>query len=147
MDIDTVSFNRLRHLQAPTALDLEIAMHHWINHTMVVLSQGYTINAPFSQPALVSDAFPGCCRRIFVFLRRFPAIKTDLVALLDEWATRFFEELDYLKEGQNGMEFAESMAKDLPQVHCRLTSWLLHQLQSNPQMVQQQSRQQIQFDC
>lgn len=51
-----------------------------------------------------------------MFLRRFPAIKTDLVALLDEWATRFFEELDYLKEGRNGMEFAESMKEDLPQV-------------------------------
>ena len=55
----------------------------------------------------------------------FPAIKTDLVALLDEWATRFFEELDYIKEGQNGMEFAESMCEDLPQVralsrlHCQ----------------------------
>ena len=57
-----------------------------------------------------------------MFLRRFPAIKTDLVALLDEWATRFFEELDYVKEGKNGKEFAESMKEDLPQVIRRLTT-------------------------
>ena len=40
----------------------------------------------------------------------------DVVALLDEWAARFFEELDYIREGNNGTRFAASMAKDLPQV-------------------------------
>ena len=39
-----------------------------------------------------------------------------MVALLDEWAARFFEELDYIREGNNGTRFAASMAKDLPQV-------------------------------
>ncbi|KAK9866370.1 hypothetical protein WJX84_006967 [Apatococcus fuscideae] len=72
------------------------------------------VQRPYDLETVTIDLF--VIRRIFVFLRRFPAIKTDLVALLDEWATRFFEELDYLKEGQNGMEFAESMKKDLPQV-------------------------------
>lgn len=55
-------------------------------------------------------------RKIGIFLRRFPQIKTDFVALLDEWAERFFEELDYVKEGQNATRFAEQMAADLPQV-------------------------------
>lgn len=32
-----------------------------------------------------------------VFLSRFD-IPTDFVALLDEWAARFFEELDYVHE-------------------------------------------------
>jgi len=41
---------------------------------------------------------------------------TDFVALLDEWASRFFEELDYVKEGQNAEVFAEQLARDLPQV-------------------------------
>jgi aarF domain-containing kinase len=42
-------------------------------------------------------------------------ITTDVVALLDEWAARFFEELDYIKEGQNATIFAQQMARDLPQ--------------------------------
>jgi len=51
-----------------------------------------------------------------VFLRRFPNIKTDVVGLLDEWAARFFEELDYVREGNNATKFAKQMEKDLPQV-------------------------------
>lgn len=55
-------------------------------------------------------------RKIGVFLRRFPAITTDVVGLLDEWAARFFEELDYNREGENQTKFAESIRVDLPQV-------------------------------
>ncbi|GFH29951.1 protein kinase domain-containing protein, partial [Haematococcus lacustris] len=43
-------------------------------------------------------------------------LRSDIVALLDEWASRFFEELDYVKEGQNATRFAAQMAADLPQV-------------------------------
>lgn len=39
-----------------------------------------------------------------------------MVGLVDEWAARFFEELDYINEGENGTIFAEMMRKDLPQV-------------------------------
>ena len=31
-------------------------------------------------------------------MRRFPQLQTDVVALLDEWAVHFFEELDYVHE-------------------------------------------------
>ena len=55
-------------------------------------------------------------RKVGVFLHRFRQIKTDFVALLDEWAERFFEELDYVKEGQNATKFAQQMKEDLPQV-------------------------------
>jgi len=41
---------------------------------------------------------------------------TDLVALLDEWARSFFEELDYVNEGLNGERFVADMAAELPQV-------------------------------
>lgn len=43
-------------------------------------------------------------------------IATDVVGLVDEWAARFFEELDYINEGENGTRFAEQMKVDLPQV-------------------------------
>jgi len=48
----------------------------------------------------------------------FPDFKkrVDIVALLDEWALRFFEELDYVKEMEHTQRFAASMAKELPQV-------------------------------
>lgn len=44
-------------------------------------------------------------------------ISLDVVGLVDEWAARFFEELDYVNEGENGTRFAEMMRKDLPQVN------------------------------
>lgn len=43
-------------------------------------------------------------------------IATDIVGLVDEWAARFFEELDYINEGENATHFAEMMRVDLPQV-------------------------------
>lgn len=43
-------------------------------------------------------------------------VSIDVVGLVDEWAARFFEELDYVNEGENGTRFAEMMRKDLPQV-------------------------------
>ena len=55
-------------------------------------------------------------RKLGMALRDVPAVTTDVVALLDEWAARFFEELDYVREGQNATKFAAQMAKDLPQV-------------------------------
>jgi len=58
-------------------------------------------------------------RKLGVFLRRYPEIKTDVVALIDEWATRFFEELDYVNEGNNATLFAASICDDLPQARPR----------------------------
>ena len=55
-------------------------------------------------------------RSLGMSLKAFPDIQTDVVGLLDEWAERFFEELDYVKEGQNAAQFAEQMKNDLPQV-------------------------------
>ena len=57
-------------------------------------------------------------RNIGLFLRKFPEItnRADIVALLDEWAARFFEELDYIREGNNATRFAALIKDDLPQV-------------------------------
>lgn len=48
-----------------------------------------------------------------------------MVGLVDEWAARFFEELDYVNEGENGTIFAEMMKKDLPQVVLQPSKLLL----------------------
>jgi predicted unusual protein kinase regulating ubiquinone biosynthesis (AarF/ABC1/UbiB family) len=37
-------------------------------------------------------------------------IRSDLKAILDEFASRIFEEMDYVLEGQNAEKFASSMA-------------------------------------
>lgn len=58
-----------------------------------------------------SYIFPLCLLLIFKF-----QVSLDVVGLVDEWASRFFEELDYVNEGENGTLFAEMMKKDLPQV-------------------------------
>ena len=55
-------------------------------------------------------------RRIGIFLRRFE-LPTDVVGLLDEWASRFFEELDYVREGQNATRFAAMSACVAPRDH------------------------------
>lgn len=51
-----------------------------------------------------------------------------MVGLVDEWAARFFEELDYVNEGENGNCFVEMMRKDLPQVSLIIffTTFLSH---------------------
>jgi len=61
---------------------------------------------------------PTLCRSMGLALRRFFPItqeRVDIVGLLDEWAARFFEELDYVREGNNATRFAEEMRRDLPQ--------------------------------
>ena len=58
-------------------------------------------------------------RSMGIALRRFLPLtqeRVDIVGLLDEWAGRFFEELDYVREGNNATRFAEEMRQDLPQV-------------------------------
>ena len=51
-----------------------------------------------------------------MLFRSYCQVSIDVVGLVDEWAARFFEELDYVNEGENGLRFAEMMREDLPQV-------------------------------
>eukprot|EP00232_Nephroselmis_pyriformis_P025088 CAMPEP_0182856256 /NCGR_PEP_ID=MMETSP0034_2-20130328/2323_1 /TAXON_ID=156128 /ORGANISM="Nephroselmis pyriformis, Strain CCMP717" /LENGTH=708 /DNA_ID=CAMNT_0024987311 /DNA_START=113 /DNA_END=2235 /DNA_ORIENTATION=- len=60
-------------------------------------------------------------RRIGFALRKVDGVNTDIVGLLDEWAERFFEELDYVREGNNATKFAEQMKDDLPQIVVPMT--------------------------
>ena len=36
-------------------------------------------------------------------------MRTNWVGLIDEWASRFFHELDYEREAENGMTFKQQM--------------------------------------
>ncbi|CAF2153155.1 unnamed protein product [Brassica rapa] len=73
------------------------------------------VQRPFVLETVTVDLF--VIRNLGLFLRKFPQARfLDVVGLVDEWAARFFEELDYVNEGENGTYFAEMMKKDLPQV-------------------------------
>ncbi|KAK7355361.1 hypothetical protein VNO80_14616 [Phaseolus coccineus] len=72
------------------------------------------VQRPFVLETVTIDLF--VIRNLGLALRKFPQISIDVVGLVDEWAARFFEELDYVNEGENGNRFAEMMRKDLPQV-------------------------------
>lgn len=66
----------------------------------------------YPPPLLTPFLFKKClCNCQIPFL----AERTDLVALLDEFASRFFDELDYVKECANGLAIKEDM-KDIKQV-------------------------------
>ncbi|XP_060180486.1 uncharacterized protein LOC132610218 [Lycium barbarum] len=72
------------------------------------------VQRPFVLETVTVDLF--IIRNLGLVLRKFPQVSIDVVGLVDEWAARFFEELDYVNEGENGTLFAEMMKKDLPQV-------------------------------
>ena len=73
------------------------------------------VQRPYVLETVTIDLF--IIRAIGEFLKRFPdSVQTDVVALLDEWALRFFEELDYEHEANNAIAFARQMERDLPQV-------------------------------
>ncbi|KAL4190732.1 hypothetical protein AMTRI_Chr07g26240 [Amborella trichopoda] len=72
------------------------------------------VQRPFVLETVTVDLY--IIRKLGLVLRRFPQISIDVVGLVDEWAARFFEELDYINEGENGTRFAKMMKKDLPQV-------------------------------
>lgn len=72
------------------------------------------VQRPFVLETVTVDLF--IIRNLGLVLRKFPQVSVDVVGLVDEWAARFFEELDYVNEGENGTLFAEMMRKDLPQV-------------------------------
>lgn len=74
------------------------------------------VQRPFVLETVTIDLF--IIRRLGMFLRRYDYIleRVDVVALLDEWAARFFEELDYVREGNNATRFAASICDELPQI-------------------------------
>lgn len=72
-----------------------------------------------------------CCdllllRALSSLLSLLPSVHTDVAELLDSFASRFFEELDYEQEGRNAERFAKDMAGlrgvVVPRVYGELTS-------------------------
>jgi predicted unusual protein kinase regulating ubiquinone biosynthesis (AarF/ABC1/UbiB family) len=55
-------------------------------------------------------------------MRRFPMVRSDLVGILDEFATRIFEEMDYNHEGRNAERFA-SLYGYIPEIYVPKIYW------------------------
>lgn len=52
---------------------------------------------------------PILCQPLLQQHWRCVQVRTNWVGLIDEWATRFFHELDYEREAENGMTFKQQM--------------------------------------
>jgi predicted unusual protein kinase regulating ubiquinone biosynthesis (AarF/ABC1/UbiB family) len=55
-------------------------------------------------------------------MRRFPGIRSDLVAILDEFAERIFEEMDYTQEGRNAERF-DQLYSYMPEIYVPEIYW------------------------
>ena len=49
-------------------------------------------------------------RKLAYALQGTDVIRSDLPSILDEWAGRFYDEMNYVKEGENGLKFMRLMA-------------------------------------
>ncbi|NJM46272.1 MAG: AarF/ABC1/UbiB kinase family protein [Alkalinema sp. RU_4_3] len=55
-------------------------------------------------------------------MKRFPMVRSDLVGILDEFATRIFEEMDYNHEGRNAERFA-ALYGYIPEIYVPKIYW------------------------
>jgi predicted unusual protein kinase regulating ubiquinone biosynthesis (AarF/ABC1/UbiB family) len=55
-------------------------------------------------------------------MKRFPIIRSDLVGILDEFATRIFEEMDYTQEGRNAERF-NALYSYMPEIYVPSIYW------------------------
>jgi len=82
-------------------------------------STGQTVAVKVQRPAVLETVSLDLylARELGLFVRNFPQLvdRLDAVALLDEFAYRFYQELDYNLECQNGLKIREQM-KVLPMV-------------------------------
>jgi aarF domain-containing kinase len=88
------------------------------------------VQRPFVLETVSLDLF--LVRKLGLVLRRFPSLSSrlDLVALLDEFANNFYQELDYRIECENGLRVLQDM-QSLPRVlvpepHASLCTRRLH---------------------
>eukprot|EP00850_Spirogloea_muscicola_P000970 SM000003S11215 [mRNA] locus=s3:1611199:1615417:+ [translate_table: standard] len=93
-----------------------------------LVQNGETVAVKVQRPGVLE----GIARDLYVlriaadWLRYLPNNHSDLVAVLDNWALRFFDELDYVQEGKNQMRFIEDMKSlaniTVPTVYPNLTT-------------------------
>ncbi|KAI5084943.1 hypothetical protein GOP47_0001112 [Adiantum capillus-veneris] len=82
------------------------------------------VQRPGVRAAIALDIF--ILRLLAGFVRRAGKFNTDLEAIVDEWATSLFREMDYEAEAQNGLRFRKSFGSlpdvVVPEMYSELTS-------------------------
>jgi aarF domain-containing kinase len=63
------------------------------------------------RPAILETVSLDLClmRKVCELLQPTAFIRSDLVSILDEWAMRFYEEMNYVQEAENGLRFLRLM--------------------------------------
>ncbi len=90
------------------------------------LKTGETVAIKVQRPGLIPlvslDLY--MLRRILAWAKqRFPKFfKSNIVAILDEFGTKLFEEMDYMQEGRNAERFA-GLLKALPEIYVPSIYW------------------------
>lgn len=99
------------------------------------LGQVYKGRLPTGEEVAVKVQRPGLVEQISLDIyilrhvvawvkKRFKRIRSDLVAILDEFATRLYEEMDYTQEGLNAEKFAQ-LYGHLPDIYVPKIYWHL----------------------
>eukprot|EP00276_Gloeochaete_wittrockiana_P020163 CAMPEP_0184337648 /NCGR_PEP_ID=MMETSP1089-20130417/6059_1 /TAXON_ID=38269 ORGANISM="Gloeochaete wittrockiana, Strain SAG46.84" /NCGR_SAMPLE_ID=MMETSP1089 /ASSEMBLY_ACC=CAM_ASM_000445 /LENGTH=662 /DNA_ID=CAMNT_0026663545 /DNA_START=293 /DNA_END=2281 /DNA_ORIENTATION=- len=81
-------------------------------------STGAQVAVKVQRPRVLEQVSLDLClmRQVATTVSSLPFVHTDFVSVLDEWAYRFFDELDYVKEGQNAARFAK-LHSSIPRVY------------------------------
>jgi len=89
------------------------------------LKTGETVAVKVQRPGLARSVALDVyvLRRLAIWVQNnFKQVRSDLVAILDEFATRIFEEMDYTQEGRNAERFAK-LYGHLPDVYVPRIYW------------------------
>ena len=127
---------------APRTLSLSLSLTHTHTHALslthtqvdkaVLRSTGETVAVKVQRPFVLEtvslDLF--LLREAAELVAKLKLGRTDFVALLDEFAPRFYGELDYVNECDNGLKFAQIMQNItqvvVPKAYPALTTRRVH---------------------
>lgn len=72
---------------------------------------GETVAVKVQRPGILETVSLDLCliRKLSILLQNTPFIRSDLPSILDEWAGRFYEEMNYVQEAENGLRFMRLM--------------------------------------
>ena len=72
---------------------------------------GEEVALKIQRPGILETVSLDLCliRKVCILLQPTPFIRSDLASILDEWASRFYEEMNYVQEAENGLRFMRLM--------------------------------------
>ena len=76
-----------------------------------IKATGEIVAIKVQRPGILETVSLDLCliRKLANLLQPTPFIRSDLASILDEWAGRFYEEMNYVQEAENGLKFMRLM--------------------------------------